>query len=51
MSVGCAAMAMEQIKTKAHYQQYQAQWKKIILLGIGISQENRNIADFSIPCK
>lgn len=44
--MGHAQKAMEQIKTNAYYEQYLTQPKKIMLLGIGFSTEQRNISDY-----
>ncbi len=41
-----AARALKQINDKAYYEQYLDRSKTIILIGIGFSQEQRNIADY-----
>ncbi len=38
--------ALEQIKTKGYAQKYQARRKKIVLIGIGFSSEEKNVTEF-----
>ncbi len=42
-----AAKALKQIQELGYYEQFLAQSKKIILLGIGFDPEKRNIADYA----
>ena len=44
--MGSAAEALTQILEKKYYEQYLAQPKKIVLLGIGFSVKDRNISSF-----
>lgn len=46
--MGSAAEALTQILEKKYYEQYLAQPKKIILLGIGFSVKDRNISGFEL---
>jgi hypothetical protein len=45
--MGSAAKALKQINDKAYYEQYLAQPKKIILMGMGFHAKKRNIADYT----
>ncbi len=38
--------ALSQLKAKGYAQKYQAKGKKIVLIGIGFSSDERNITDF-----
>ncbi len=38
--------ALEQIKAKGYAEKYQAKGKKIVLIGIGFSSEEKNVTEF-----
>ncbi len=40
--------ALAQIKTKGYAEKYRAKGKKIVLIGIGFSSEERNVTEFVI---